>query len=93
MWKKSRERAKNRGKGRKKDADANMPLTAQEITARIDQLEKDMRQAARDLEFEQAAGITRPHQGLAGEADSNSRLNPDMKTENNTHENIPNTGT
>ncbi len=34
-----------------------MPLTAQEITARIDQLEKDMRQAARDLEFEQAAEL------------------------------------
>lgn len=50
-------KGKNRGKGRKKDADANMPLTAQEITARIDQLEKDMRQAARDLEFEQAAEL------------------------------------
>lgn len=49
-------KGKNRGKGRKKDADA-MPLTAQEITARIDQLEKDMRQAARDLEFEQAAEL------------------------------------
>lgn len=50
-------KGKNRGKGRKKDADANMPLTAQEITARIEQLEKDMRQAARDLEFEQAAEL------------------------------------
>lgn len=49
-------KGKNRGKDRKKDADA-MPLTAQEITARIDQLEKDMRQAARDLEFEQAAEL------------------------------------
>lgn len=49
-------KGKNRGKGRKMDADA-MPLTAQEITTRIDQLEKDMRQAARDLEFEQAAEL------------------------------------
>lgn len=50
-------KGKNRGKVRKKDTDADMPLTAQEITMRINQLEKDMRQAARDLEFEQAAEL------------------------------------
>ncbi len=49
-------RLRGRGKGKAKDEDA-MPLTAQEVSALIQRLEKEMRQAARDLEFENAADL------------------------------------
>ncbi len=52
--------AKGRGRGRGKDkakADAAAPLTAEDTAALVLKLEKDMRQAARDLEFEQAAEL------------------------------------
>ena len=53
--------AKGRGRGRGKDkakaaADA-APLTAEDTAALVLKLEKEMRQAARDLEFEQAAEL------------------------------------
>lgn len=52
---------KGRGRGRGKgghDADSNvMPLTAEDTAALVAKLEKEMRQAARDLEFERAAEL------------------------------------
>ncbi len=53
---KSRGKGRGKGKGRKAPPNA-MPLTAEETAERIAQLEKDMRAAARDLEFEQAAEL------------------------------------
>ena len=53
---KSRGKGRGTGKGRDAPPDA-MPLTAEETAERIAQLEKDMRAAARDLEFEQAAEL------------------------------------
>ena len=53
---KSRGKGRGKGKGREAPPDA-MPLTAEETAERIAQLEKDMRAAARDLEFEQAAEL------------------------------------
>lgn len=53
---KSRGKGRGKGKGREAPPDA-IPLTAEETAERIAQLEKDMRAAARDLEFEQAAEL------------------------------------
>ncbi|WP_291440476.1 helicase-related protein, partial [Desulfovibrio sp.] len=52
----SRGRGKGRGKSKGQDADAN-PLTAEDTALLVARLEKEMRQAARDLEFEQAAQL------------------------------------
>ena len=53
--------AKGRGKGRgngKANGKADAaPLTAEDTAALVLKLEKEMRQAARDLEFEQAAEL------------------------------------
>lgn len=51
-------RGKGRGKGKSKSAEeAAGPLTAEAVAALVLKLEKEMRQAARDLEFEQAAEL------------------------------------
>ena len=52
----SRGRGKGRGKGKGQEPDA-MPLTAEDTALLVAKLEKEMRQAARDLEFEQAAQL------------------------------------
>ncbi|MBD5641816.1 MAG: excinuclease ABC subunit B, partial [Desulfovibrio sp.] len=52
------EPGKPRGRGRSRaKADLDLPATVEETNALIASLEKDMRQAARDLEFEQAAEL------------------------------------
>ena len=51
-----RGRGKGKGKGKQAEADA-VPLTAEDIAILVAKLEKEMRQAARDLEFEQAAEL------------------------------------
>lgn len=48
-------RGKGRGRGKAADTRKNEPVTAEETSAMIQELEKEMRAAARDLEFEQAA--------------------------------------
>lgn len=49
---------RGRGRGRDKSRDPEaMPLTAEDTAALVARLEKEMRQAARDLEFEQAAQL------------------------------------
>ena len=54
----AKNRSKGRGRGKSKETPHDaMPLTAEETATRIAQLEKDMRAAARDLEFEQAAEL------------------------------------
>ena len=54
----AKNRSKGRGRGKSKETPLDtMPLTAEETATRIAQLEKDMRAAARDLEFEQAAEL------------------------------------
>ena len=52
----SRGRGKGRGKSKGQDADAS-PLTAEDTALLVARLEKEMRQAARDLEFEQDAQL------------------------------------
>lgn len=52
----SRGRGKGRGKGKGQEPDAT-PLTAEDTALLVARLEKEMRQAARDLEFEQAAQL------------------------------------
>ena len=54
MWITMRPRAGARGAAIKADA---APLTAEDTAALVLKLEKEMRQAARDLEFEQAAEL------------------------------------
>lgn len=49
-------RGRGRGKEKSRDPEA-MPLTAEDTAALVARLEKEMRQAARDLEFEQAAQL------------------------------------
>ena len=45
-----------RGRGRSgKGKEEAVPLTAEDVAKLVARLEKEMRQAARDLEFEQAA--------------------------------------
>lgn len=52
------EPGKPKGKGRSRSsAPENLPQTAGEMSRLISSLEKEMRQAARDLEFEQAASL------------------------------------
>ena len=51
-----RGRGKGKGKGKQREADA-VPLTAEDTAILVAKLEKEMRQAARDLEFEQAAEL------------------------------------
>lgn len=50
-------KARSRGRGKAKTADDAAPLTAEDVATLVQKLEKEMRQAARDLEFEQAAGL------------------------------------
>ena len=49
-------RGRGKGKGKQREADA-VPLTAEDVAVLVAKLEKEMRQAARDLEFEQAAEL------------------------------------
>ncbi|WP_374287787.1 excinuclease ABC subunit UvrB [Desulfovibrio desulfuricans] len=49
-------RGRGKGKGKQREADA-VPLTAEDTAVLVAKLEKEMRQAARDLEFEQAAEL------------------------------------
>ena len=51
-----RGRGKGKGKGKQREDDA-VPLTAEDTAILVAKLEKEMRQAARDLEFEQAAEL------------------------------------
>ena len=48
---------RSRGRGKAKTTEDAMPLTAEDAASLVQKLEKEMRQAARDLEFEQAAEI------------------------------------
>jgi len=48
---------KGKGRGKAGKGDLAMPLTAEETASLVTTLEKEMRQAARDLEFEQAAEL------------------------------------
>ena len=50
-------KARGRGRAKAKTPDESAPLTAEDVAALVQKLEKEMRQAARDLEFEQAAGL------------------------------------
>ena len=49
-------RGRAKGKGKQREPDA-VPLTAEDVAVLVAKLEKEMRQAARDLEFEQAAEL------------------------------------
>lgn len=49
-------RGRGKGRGKQREADA-VPLTAEDVAVLVAKLEKEMRQAARDLEFEQAAEL------------------------------------
>ena len=49
-------RGRGKGKGKQREPDA-VPLTAEDVAVLVAKLEKEMRQAARDLEFEQAAEL------------------------------------
>ncbi|WP_298998585.1 excinuclease ABC subunit UvrB [uncultured Desulfovibrio sp.] len=49
-------RGRGKGKGKQREPDA-VPLTAEDVAILVVKLEKEMRQAARDLEFEQAAEL------------------------------------
>jgi len=49
-------RGRGKGKGKQREPDA-VPLTAEDTAVLVAKLEKEMRQAARDLEFEQAAEL------------------------------------
>lgn len=49
--------AKGRGNGKANGKADAAPLTAEDTAALVLKLEKEMRQAARDLEFEQAAEL------------------------------------
>lgn len=49
-------RGRGKGKGKQREADT-VPLTAEDVAILVAKLEKEMRQAARDLEFEQAAEL------------------------------------
>lgn len=51
-----RGRGKGKGKGKQREPDA-VPLTAEDVAVLVAKLEKEMRQAARDLEFEQAVEL------------------------------------
>lgn len=48
---------KSRGRAKRMRDEASVPLTAEDMAALVLKLEKEMRQAARDLEFEQAADL------------------------------------
>ena len=48
---------RSRGRAQAKAADDAVPLTAEDVATLVQKLEKEMRQAARDLEFEQAAEL------------------------------------
>ena len=48
---------RSRGRAKAKAADDAVPLTAEDVATLVQKLEKEMRQAARDLEFEQAAEL------------------------------------
>lgn len=53
-----KERSRGRGRGGKGgEATESVPLAAEDIARLVARLEKEMRQAARDLEFEQAAAL------------------------------------
>ena len=46
-----------RGRGKARPKDDDVPLTAEGVASLVQKLEKEMRQAAKDLEFEQAAEL------------------------------------
>ncbi|MBD5647658.1 MAG: excinuclease ABC subunit UvrB [Desulfovibrio sp.] len=48
---------RSRGRGKAKPKDDEVPLTAEGVATLVQKLEKEMRQAAKDLEFEQAAEL------------------------------------
>lgn len=48
---------RSRGRGKAKPSEDEVPLTAEAVAALVQKLEKEMRQAAKDLEFEQAAQL------------------------------------
>ncbi|MDE7372367.1 MAG: UvrB/UvrC motif-containing protein, partial [Desulfovibrio sp.] len=48
---------RSRGRAKAKAAEDEVPLTAEAVAALVQKLEKEMRQAAKDLEFEQAAQL------------------------------------
>lgn len=48
---------RGRGRGKAKVTEEAVPLTAEDVATLVQKLEKEMRQAARDLEFEQAAEL------------------------------------
>ena len=48
---------RSRGRSKAKAPDDAVPLTAEDVATLVQKLEKEMRQAARDLEFEQAAEL------------------------------------
>lgn len=50
-------KVRSRGRGKAKATDDAAPLTAEDVATLVQKLEKEMRRAARDLEFEQAAGL------------------------------------
>lgn len=50
-------KARSRGRGKARATDDAAPLTAEDVATLVQKLEKEMRQAARDLEFEQAAEL------------------------------------
>ncbi len=53
----ARGRGRGRSGGKAKAGGDAVPLTAEDTAALVLKLEKEMRQAARDLEFEQAAEL------------------------------------
>ena len=48
---------RSRGRSKAKPRDEDMPLTAEGVASLVQKLEREMRQAAKDLEFEQAAEL------------------------------------
>ncbi|MDE7241248.1 excinuclease ABC subunit UvrB [Desulfovibrio sp.] len=48
---------RSRGRGKAKPKDDDVPLTAEGVASLVQKLEKEMRQAAKDLEFEHAAEL------------------------------------
>jgi excinuclease ABC subunit B len=53
----ARGKGRGRGRGRKRQVDEDRPLTAEETAELVAKLEKEMRQCAKDLEFERAAEL------------------------------------
>ena len=49
--------SRGKGRGRTSRQDDAVPLTAEDTAALVQRLEKEMREAARELEFERAAAL------------------------------------